>query len=118
MEINELVFYDRLCNIQKRLLDRYFRVTALRPKDYDKEKRLEEYGEFAEYVYGELVKLNELLGLVQPDPLESALSLFMGLFKDELIETINAKNRTFPLPPTYGRTVKKPDLKAESTAVE
>ena len=120
MEINELVFHNKLRDLQRQLSKKYFRLIIPRPSDYDTDKWLEEYKEFAESVHEEMDKLNEILNLVQPSSLESVLSLFIHLYGDEMIDMINAKNRSFPppCPPMYGRTVKKPDLKAESTAVE
>ena len=118
MEINELVFYERLSDIQRRLSQEYFSLSTPRPADYDKEKFLEEYKEFAVAVHEETNKLKAVLDLVQPNSLESVLGLFLRLYGDELVEAINSKNRIFPSPPMYGHTVKKPDPKAGSTAVE
>jgi len=98
MEINEPVFYDRLREIESRITNLYFSIILPRPKDYDKEKLLEDYRKFGEAVHEETVKLNDILSLVQPNTLDFAISLFMNLFKDEIAEAANAKNRTFPRP--------------------
>ena len=77
MNVDELVFYNRLREIEKNIRNAHNRLIVPRSADFDKEEILKEYKEFASLVESEIKVLSEMLILVQPDLFETLLGIVL-----------------------------------------
>lgn len=118
MELNELAFYERLKEIRDSIQAKTNRIMLPRAPLIAENlpDRIKEYQECVLSVYEETRKLDELLELAQPSSMETALSVFLAAFHDEIQDILRGAERYFNKPPScppYIPVVGKPLHKGE-----